>query len=78
MLWLLMLLFYGTWELNLKRIKNWKVQNLKDEISRIWRVGEVVVNPVAVGVLGTVPARSEKYAEGTEIDINVYYFQKQR
>ena len=40
-------------------------------------VGEVVVNPVAAGVLGAVPARSEKYAEGTEIDINVDYFQKQ-
>ena len=44
----------------------------------MYGVGEVVVTPVAVGVLGAVPARSQKYAEGTEIDINVDYFQKQR
>ena len=37
---------------------------LKDEIAQTQGVGEIVVITVAVGVLGAVPTRFQKFSEG--------------
>ena len=39
-------------------------------------MGKVILIPVDVGVLGAVPNRFQKFAEGTEIDKKVEQFQK--
>ena len=50
---------------------------LKDEIAQMQRMGKVVLIPVDVGVLGAVPNRFQKFAEGLKQIKRLSSFRKQ-
>ena len=49
---------------------------LKDEVARLWQMKKAVVIPIAVGVLGTITPKFEKYIESLEIEIRIEHIQK--
>ena len=49
---------------------------LKDEVARLWQMKKAVVIPIAVGVLGTITPKIEKYIESLEIEIRIEHIQK--
>ena len=57
-----------------KKIEKYKV--LKDEITRMWDMKEVIVIPVIVGALGAISTRFEKYIAASEIEMRVKHAQK--
>ena len=57
-----------------KKIEKYKV--LKDEITRMWDMKEVIVIPVVVGALGAISTRFEKYIAASEIEMRVKHAQK--
>ena len=46
-----------------------KYQLLKDEIAKVWRMRKVIIAPVVIGALGTVPVNFKEYIK--RIDVNV-------
>ena len=49
---------------------------LKDEVARLWQMKKAVVIPIAVGALGTITPKFEKYIESLEIEIRIEHIQK--
>ena len=49
---------------------------LKDEVASLWQMKKAVVIPIAVGVLGTITPKFEKYIESFEIEIRIEHIQK--
>ena len=49
---------------------------LKDEITRMWDMKEVIVIPVIVGVLGAISTGFEKYIAAIGIEMRVELAQK--
>ena len=59
-----------------KREKIEKYSLLKDKIARLWQMKKVGVIPVAVGALGTITTKFEKYIESLGIEIRIEHVQK--
>ena len=53
-----------------------KYQNLKKEIKRLWKLGNVEIVPVVVGALGSVSAEFERWMGKLGITCNVGVMQK--
>ena len=49
---------------------------LKYEIARMWRMKDVEVIPVVIGVLGTVTKQFEKWIQKLDLEITVEMLQK--
>ena len=58
-----------------EKIEEYKV--LQDEIARIWSMREIIVIPVVVGALGTIPTGFEKYIVPIGIEMRVEHAKKQ-
>ena len=53
-----------------------KYQDLKKEIRRLWKLRNVEIVPVVIGVLGSVSAEFDKYTGKLGITCNVGVMQK--
>ena len=56
------------------KIEKYKV--LKDEITRMWDMKEVIVIPVVVGALGAISTGFEKYIAAIGIEMRVKHARK--
>ena len=66
----------GTRVCDKEREKIEKYGLLKAEIARLWQMKKVVVIPIAVGALGTIIRKFEKYIESLGIEIRIEPVQK--
>lgn len=53
-----------------------KYQELKNEITKMWRMKTVIVIPVVIGALGAVTKRIEGWIDKMELNIRVEHLQK--
>ena len=53
-----------------------KYQDLKREISRVWKVDKVIVVPIVIGALGIVSTNLKKYLEKLGLKVKVALLQK--
>ena len=67
---ILLLLIKPWWKLNEREVgKTEKYNVLKDEITRIWGMKEIIVIPVVVGALGARSTGFEKYIAAIGIEV---------
>ena len=57
-----------------RKIEKYKV--LKDEITRVWDMKEVILIPVVVGALGAISTGFEEYNTAIGIEMRVEHAQK--
>ena len=53
-----------------------KYQLLKDEITKVWHMGKVIVVPVVIGALGTVSVNFKKYMKQIGVKGSLEVIQK--